>query len=104
MQLEGGTEALVPEAVRVLDRDEHVIEARLCLPLAAAEAHGIGARLDLTPVAWVVVSIPEQTAADFETGLPWDCSFQAKIGDEWLALDLVDTGCRLGRARAISAS
>jgi hypothetical protein len=102
MQLEGGTDELVPDAVRLIDGDEHVIEERLCMPLARGEGHG-PATLDVVPVAWVVMSIPDQVAAAITAGMKWDYALQAKVGDEWLALDLLDTGCRLGhRAASIS--
>lgn len=96
MQLEGGAEGLVPDAVRIVDRDENVIEERLCMPLARGEGHG-PATLEVMPVVWVVMSIPNNVAAEIEAGMKWDYTLQAKIGDEWLALDLLDTGCRLGR-------
>jgi hypothetical protein len=50
------------------------------------------------------VGIPHHVAAAIEAGLKWGYSIQAKVNDEWVALDLVDSGCRLGRARATSAS
>ncbi|HYK97666.1 MAG TPA: bacterial transcriptional activator domain-containing protein [Candidatus Acidoferrales bacterium] len=102
MQLEGGTDELMPDAVRLVDSDEHVIEERLCMPLARGEGHG-PATLDVIPVVWVVMSIPDQVAAAITVGTKWDYVLQAKVGDEWLALDLLDTGCRLGhRAASIS--
>ena len=102
MQLEGGSEELVPTSVRIVDADENVIEERLCLPLARGEGHG-PLTLDAAPVAWVVMTIPNNIAAQIEAGLKWDYALQAKVGDDWLALDLADTGCRLGR-RAASVS
>ena len=102
MQLEGGSAELVPDAVRIIDHDENVIEERLCMPLARGEGHG-PATLEVTPVVWVVMSIPNNIAAEIEAGMKWDYTLQAKVGEEWLALDLLDTGCRLGR-RAVSAS
>src|SRR6266540_489985 len=37
MQMEGGTAALVPDAVRVIDANENVVETRLCIPLEPGE-------------------------------------------------------------------
>ena len=102
MQLEGGSEDLVPDAVRIVDLGENVIEERFCMPLGRGEGHG-PATLEVTPVVWVVMSIPNNVAAQIEAGMKWDYALQAKVGGEWLALDLLDTGCRLGR-RAVSAS
>jgi len=53
--------------------------------------------------AWVVLGMPNEVAAAIDAGLKLDYTFQARVNDEWLALDLVDTGCRLGR-RTIAAS
>ena len=103
MQLEGGHGGLVPDAVRIIDRWENVIEERLCMPLGDSEGHGV-TRMAEPPVAWVVLTIPNNVATAYDAGLSWSYGFQAKVNDEWLALDLVDTGCRLGRARAITAS
>lgn len=103
MQLEGGHAGLVPDAVRILDRSENVVDERLCLPLRAGEGHGPSV-MAKPPVAWVVVPIPNMVAAGYEAGMAWTYAFQARVDGEWLALDLVDTGCRLGRPRAISAS
>jgi hypothetical protein len=72
------------------------------MPLGRGEGHG-PATLEATPVAWVVMSIPNNVAAQIEAGMKWDYALQAKVDGEWLALDLVDTGCRLGR-RSVSAS
>jgi hypothetical protein len=106
MQLEGGTRELFPKAVRVLDRFENVVEERECLPMRAGEkGHSpVTASYDDAPVAWVVVGVPSQIVAAYEAGLTWAYTFQAKVRGEWLALDLVDSGCRLGRVRPVSAS
>ena len=55
-------------------------------------------------VAWVVVGIPNDVVAAIDAGKPSPYGFQAKVDDEWLSLDLVDTGCRLGRTHAKSAA
>jgi len=104
MQLEGGTPGLVPDVVRVIDGDENVVEVRLTMPLAPGQGHTPKDKDAVPPLVWVVVGIPHHVAAAIEAGLKWGYSIQAKVNDEWVALDLVDSGCRLGRARATSAS
>jgi hypothetical protein len=42
--------------------------------------------------------------AAIDAGNPSPYGFQAKVGDDWLSLDLVDTGCRLGRNSAKTAA
>jgi len=103
MQLEGGSEDLVPEAIRVIDANEDLIDERLVLPLARNSGHVPGGA-DAPAVAWVVLSIPDQLATAYEVGQQWSCTFQARVNGEWLALDLVDSGCRLGKIRSLSAS
>jgi hypothetical protein len=104
MQLEGGTADLVPAAVRVVDASENIVETRLCIPLGAQDKGHAPAVEDQGPgVAWVVVGIPNDIVAVIDAGKPSPYGLQAKVGDEWLSLDLVDTGCRLGRTRAQSA-
>ncbi len=106
LQLEGGTGDVVPSAVRMLDEKEDVLETRLCLPLEANDerhARVIG-DLAVRSVAWVVIGIPDDVATALDAGKPTTHSFQAKVGEEWLSLDLQDTGCRHGRTRARSAS
>jgi hypothetical protein len=105
MQLEGGTAELVPVAVRVIGPDENVIETRLCIPLAPGDKGHAPAVERVGPgVAWVVVGIPNDVVAAIDAGKPSTYGFQAKVGDEWFSLDLVDTGCRLGRARLKTAA
>src|SRR5205085_6039108 len=65
MQLEGGTVDLLPDAVRIVDKWENVIEERLCMPLRAADAHGSATTLDAPPVAWVVLAIANHVAAAY---------------------------------------
>ncbi len=104
MQLEGGTADLVPAAVRVVDASENIVETRLCIPLGAQDKGHAPAVEDQGPgVAWVVVGIPNDIVAVIDAGKPSPYGLQAKVGDEWLSLDLVDTGCRLGRTRTQSA-
>jgi hypothetical protein len=105
MQLEGGTAELVPTAVRVVDANENVIETRLCIPLAAGDKGHAPAVEHYGPgVAWVVVGLPNDIVATIDAGKPAPYGFQAKVDDEWLSLDLADTGCRLGRTRSQSAA
>jgi hypothetical protein len=105
MQLEGGTAELVPVAVRVIDPEANVIEARICIPFAPGDMGHTPVADDQAPaVAWVVVGVPGDVVAAIEAGKPSPYGFQAKIGDEWLSLELDDSGCRLGRARAKTAA
>jgi hypothetical protein len=105
MQLEGGTADLVPVAVRVIDTNENVLETRLCIPLAEGDRGHAPADQNAEPgVAWVVVGIPNDVVAAIDAGTPSPYGFQAKVGEEWLSLELADTGCRLGRTRAKSAA
>jgi hypothetical protein len=104
MQLEGGSAELVPAAVRVIGPDENIIETRICIPLAAGDKGHAPALDNAAPaVAWVVVGIPNDVVVAIDAGKPSPFGFQAKVGDEWLSLDLLDTGCRLGRTQAKSA-
>jgi hypothetical protein len=104
MQLEGGTADLVPTAVRVVDANENIVETRLCIPLGAGDkGHAAAVEHQAPGVAWVVVGIPSDFVAMIDAGKPAPYGFQAKVDDEWLSLDLVDTGCRLGHARTQSA-
>jgi hypothetical protein len=105
MQLQGGTADLVPVAVRVIDTNENVIETRLCIPLAPGDkGHAPTDERAGTGVAWVVVGVPNDVVAAIDAGKPSPFGFQAKVGEDWLSLDLADTGCRLGRTRAKTAA
>ena len=105
MQLEGGNGELVPVAVRVVDAHENIIETRRCIPIAPGEkGHAPTVDNSAPGVAWVVVGIPNDVVAAIDAGKPSPYGFQAKVGDEWLSLELVDTGCRLGRKHAKSAA
>lgn len=105
MQLQGGTADLVPVAVRVIDTNENVIETRLCIPLAPGDKGHAPTDEHAGPgVAWVVVGVPNEVVAAIDAGKASPYGFQAKVGEEWLSLDLADTGCRLGRARAKTAA
>ena len=101
MQLQGGTADLVPVAVRVIDTNENVIETRLCIPLAPGDKGHAPTNEQSGPgVAWVVVGVPNDVVAAIDAGKQSPYGFQAKVGEDWLSLDLADTGCRLGRTRA----
>ncbi|MGH2489923.1 MAG: hypothetical protein ACRDF9_00305, partial [Candidatus Limnocylindria bacterium] len=105
MQLEGGTAELVPVAVRVIDPEANVIEARLCIPFAPGDKGHTPVIDNHAPaVAWVVVDLPNEVVAAIDAGKPSPYGFQAKVGDEWFSLDLDDTGCRLGRTQAKHAA
>ena len=105
MQLQGGTADLVPVAVRVIDTNENVIETRLCIPLAPGDKGHAPTDEHAGPgVAWVVVGVPNDVVAAIDAGKPSPFGFQAKVGEDWLSLDLADTGCRLGRSRAKTAA
>ena len=105
MQLEGGTADLVPVAVRVMDAKENIIETRLCIPFAAGDkGHAPAVNNERSGVAWVVVGLPNDVVAAIDAGKPMPCTLQAKVDDEWLSLDLADTGCRLGRTRSTTAA
>jgi hypothetical protein len=105
MQLEGGNGELVPAAVRVVDADENIIETRLCIPIAPGDkGHAPTVDQSAPGVAWVVVGIPNDVVAAIDAGRPTPYGFQAKVGDDWLSLELVDTGCRLGRMNAKNAA
>ena len=105
MQLEGGTADLVPVAVRVMDAKENVIETRLCIPLAAGDkGHAPAVNNEGPGVAWVVVGLPNDVVAAIDAGKPLPYTLQAKVDDEWLSLELADTGCRLGRSRSKNAA
>lgn len=105
MQLQGGTAELAPAAVRVIDTNENVIETRLCIPLAPGDKGHAPTDEHAGPgVAWVVVGVPNDVVAAIDAGKPSPYGFQAKVGEDWLSLDLADTGCRLGRTRAKTAA
>ena len=104
MQLEGGVPGLVPDAVRVIDASENVVEERLTMPLAPGQGHAPKDRDAAPALTWVVIGMPNEVAAAIDAGLKVDYTFQARVNDEWLALDLVDSGCRLDRIRTTSVS
>jgi len=104
MQLEGGLPGMVPDAVRVIDRWDNVVDERLTMPLRAGESHAPNPTAEAPALVWVVVGVSSQAATAYDAGMTWAYTFQAKVNGEWLALDLVDSGCRLDRKRALAVS
>ena len=98
MQLEGGSSDLVPSAVRLLDRNDEVVETRKFIPLAAGQkGHAKIVEGEPNGVAWVVLGISDEVVAALDAGKPSPYRVEAKVGDEWISTVLVDTGCRIGR-------
>jgi hypothetical protein len=104
MQLEGGTSDLVPTAVRVLDRNDEVVETRKFIPIAAGQkGHAKIIEGEATGVAWVVLGISDEVVAALDAGTQSPLRVEAKVGEEWISTVLVDTGCRIGRRRSTIA-
>lgn len=104
MQLEGGTTELVPTAVRVLDRNDEVVETRKFIPIAPGQkGHAKIIEGEPTGVAWVVLGITDEVVAALDAGKPSPYRVEAKVGEEWISTILVDTGCRIGRRRSTIA-
>jgi len=100
MQLEGGTAELVPASVRVLDRNDEVVETRKFIPIAAGQkGHAKIIEGEASGVAWVVLGVSDEVVAALDAGKPSPYRVEAKVGDEWISTVLVDTGCRIGRRR-----
>jgi hypothetical protein len=100
MQLEGGTADLVPTSVRVLDRNDEVVETRKFIPIAAGQkGHAKIIEGEASGVAWVVLGVSDEVVAALDAGKPSPYRVEAKVGDEWISTVLVDTGCRIGRRR-----
>jgi len=98
MQLEGGTAELVPSAVRLLDRNDEVVEMRKFIPLAAGQkGHAKIVEGEPSGVAWVVLGVGDEVVAALDAGTPSPYRVEAKVGEEWISTVLVDTGCRIGR-------
>src|SRR5256885_7483132 len=105
MQLEGGTTDLVPGAVRLLDRNDEVIETRRFIPLAAGQkGHAKIVEGEPNGVAWVVLGVTDEVVAALDAGKPSPYRVEAKVGDEWISTVLVDTGCRIGRRSKVAVS
>jgi len=100
MQLEGGTADLVPTSVRVLDRNDEVVETRKFIPIAAGQrGHAKIIEGEPNGVAWVVLGVGDEVVAALDAGKPSPYRVEAKVGEEWISTILVDTGCRIGRRR-----
>ena len=96
LQLEGGTDDVRPDEVRLMHRDL-VLETRRCIPMPAGrKSH---ARSDGDSKVWVVLRAPEEMlrAIDHDEGDGY--RVEAFLAGEWLAVDLKDTGCRFGMKR-----
>ena len=96
LQLEGGTDEVLPDKVRLMHGDE-VLETRRCIPMPAGrKSH---ARPDGESLVWVVLRAPEEMlrAIDRDEGDRY--KVEAFVNGEWLAADLEDTGCRFGMKR-----
>jgi len=105
MQLEGGTAELVPSAVRLLDRNDEVVETRKFIPLAAGQkGHAKIVEGEPSGVAWVVLGVTDEVVAALDAGKPSPYRVEAKVGDEWISTVLVDTGCRIGRRSKAAVS
>ena len=104
MQLEGGTTELVPSSVRVLDRNDEVVETRKFIPIAPGQkGHAKIIEGEPTGVAWVVLGVSDEVVAALDAGKPSPYRVEVKVGDEWVSTVLVDTGCRIGRRRSTFA-
>jgi hypothetical protein len=104
MQLEGGTTELAPTSVRVLDRNDEVVETRKFIPIAPGQkGHAKIIEGEPSGVAWVVLGVSDEVVAALDAGKPSPYRVEVKVGDEWVSTVLVDTGCRIGRRRSRSA-
>lgn len=105
LQLEGGTTDLVPSAVRLLDRNDEVVETRKFIPLAPGQkGHAKIVEGEPNGVAWVVLGITDEVVAALDAGKPSPYRVEAKVADEWISTVLVDTGCRIGRRSKVAVS
>jgi hypothetical protein len=105
MQLEGGTTDLVPSAVRMLDRNDEVVETRKFIPLAPGQkGHAKVVEGEPNGVAWVVLGITDEVVAALDAGKASPYRIEAKVGDEWISTILADTGCRIGRRSKVAIS
>ena len=87
MQLEGGSTTLVPDAVRIVDSHENVIETRTCIPLEPGDKGHARVIDDFPPsVAWVVIGVPNEVVTAYDAGIPSPLTVQAKVGEDWLSV------------------
>lgn len=96
LQLEGGTDEVLPDKVRLMFHDE-ILETRRCIAMPAGRTSH--ARPDSDSKVWVVLRAPEEMlrAIDREEGEGY--RIEALLKGEWVAVDLEDTGCRFGMKR-----
>ena len=96
LQLEGGTEEVVPDKVRLMFRDE-ILETRRCILMPAGrKSH---ARPDGDSKVWVVLRAPEEMLRAIDRDEGDGYRVEALVNGEWLVVDLEDTGCRFGMKR-----
>jgi hypothetical protein len=96
LQLEGGTDLVLPDKVRLMFRDE-ILETRRCIPMPAGrKSH---ARPDGDSRVWVVLRAPEEMLRAIDRDEGDGYRVEALVNGEWLAVDLEDTGCRFGMKR-----
>ena len=96
LQLEGGTDTAVPEQVRLM-RTGTVLETRRCIAMPRGrKSH---ARTDGESKVWVVLRAPEEMLRAIDRDEAQDYTVEALANGEWLAVDLLDTGCRFGMKR-----
>ncbi|HEV2010883.1 MAG TPA: hypothetical protein VGS17_07645 [Candidatus Limnocylindria bacterium] len=96
LQLEGGTDDVQPEKVRLM-RGGEVLETRRCIPMPAGrKSH---ARPDGDSKLWVVLRAPEEMLRAIDRDEGDEYAVEALVNGEWLAVDLEDTGCRFGMKR-----
>lgn len=96
LQLEGGTEEVRPDKVRLMFGDE-TLETRRCIPMPAGrKSH---ARPDGDSKVWVVLRAPEEMLRAIDRDEGDGYKVEALVKGEWLAVDLEDTGCRFGMKR-----
>jgi len=96
LQLEGGTDLVLPEKVRLVRAGE-VLETRSCIAMPAGrKSH---ARKDGDSKVWIVLRAPEEMLRAIERDEAEDYMVEALVNGEWLAVDLEDTGCRFGMKR-----
>ena len=100
LQLEGGTDELVPERVRLLHAGT-VLETRRCIPMPPGrKSH---ARPDGDSKVWVVLRAPEELLRAIDRDEAEDYAVEAFANGEWIDVDLEDTGCRFGAKRSRTA-